>query len=249
MCEGDCRERDYFYIDVCSDREKSLSLFIDFPTHVSYNYFGHVCRKVRLPMNKRGEETRKHIKKCACSLFAEKGFKQVTMKDICEVTKLSRGGLYCHYNSTRQIFQEIVDDMASEQDNEIDLRIKQNKSALTILDDILNKYENEMLDSQSSLSIAIYEYFSIRDIASQNNTLYEQYLISANTWKKLIQYGMDRNEFNEVDVSAVFDLIVFSYQGVRMYSKLMPMDKETPSRIIKEIRKILVKSGGNSDIV
>ena len=248
MCEGDCRERDYFYIDVCSDREKSLSLFIDFPTHVSYNYFGHVCRKVRLPMNKRGEETRKHIKKCACSLFAEKGFKQVTMKDICEVTKLSRGGLYCHYNSTRQIFQEIVDDMASEQDNEIDLRIKQNKSALTILDDILNKYENEMLDSQSSLSIAIYEYFSIRDIASQNNTLYEQYLISANTWKKLIQYGMDRNEFNEVDVSAVFDLIVFSYQGVRMYSKLMPMDKETPSRIIKEIRKILVKSGSNSDI-
>ena len=54
-------------------------------------------------MNKRGQETRKHIKKCACSLFAEKGFKQVTMKDICEVTKLSRGGLYCHYESTRQI--------------------------------------------------------------------------------------------------------------------------------------------------
>ena len=59
---------------------------------------------------------------------------------------------------------------------------------------------------------------------------------------------MDRHEFNEVDISAVFDLIVFSYQGVRMYSKLMPMDKETPSRIIKEIRKILVKSGSNSDI-
>ena len=59
-------------------------------------------------MNKRGQETRKHIKKCACSLFAEKGFKQVTMKDICEVTKLSRGGLYCHYESTRQIFPDII---------------------------------------------------------------------------------------------------------------------------------------------
>ena len=116
-------------------------------------------------MNKRGQETRKHIKKCACSLFAEKGFKQVTMKDICDAAKLSRGGLYCHYESTRQIFQEIIDDMTSEQDNEIDLRIEQNCSAVTILDEILNKYENEMLDSQSSLSIAIYEYFSIRDIA------------------------------------------------------------------------------------
>ena len=139
--------------------------------------------------------------------------------------------------------------MTSEQDNVIDLRIEQNHSAVTILDDILNKYENEMLDSQSSLSIAIYEYFSIRDIADQSNVLYEQYLISANTWKKLIQYGMDRHEFNEVDSSAVFDLIVFSYQGVRMYSKLMHIDKETPFRIIKEIRKILVKTGDSSELI
>lgn len=193
-------------------------------------------------MNKRGQETRKYIKNCACSLFAEKGFKQVTMKDICEATKLSRGGLYCHYESTRQIFQEIIDDMMSQQDNELDVKIKQNQSAVSILDDILEVYRNEMIDSKSSLSIAIYEYFSIHDIARQNNTLYEQYLISANTWKKLIQYGIDRQEFNEVDIAAVFDLIVFSYQGVRMYSKLMPIDKQIPYRIMKEIKKILVRN-------
>lgn len=193
-------------------------------------------------MNKRGQETRKHIKKCACSLFAEKGFKEVTMKDICETTQLSRGGLYCHYESTRQIFQEIIDDMTGQQDDEIESKIKQNQSAITILEEILYKYENEMIDSQSSLSVAIYEYFSIHDIACQKNTLYEQYLISANTWKKLMQYGIDRQEFREVDIAAVFDLIVFSYQGVRMYSKLMPIDKEIPSRIIKEIKKILVRS-------
>ena len=33
--------------------------------------------------------------------------------------------------------------------------------------------------------------------------------------------SLDKHEFNEVDISAVFDLIVFSYQGVRMYSKLI----------------------------
>lgn len=198
-------------------------------------------------MNKRGQETREHIKKCACSLFAEKGFKQVTMKDICEAANISRGGLYCHYESTRQIFQEIIDDMTSKQDDEFDSKMKENQSAVTILDDILDKYKNEMIDSQSSLSIAIYEYFSIHDIASQKNTLYEQYLLSANTWKKLMQYGIDRQEFHAVDISAVFDLIVFSYQGVRMYSKLMPVDKEIPARIIKEIRKILVRSDSDGD--
>lgn len=210
-------------------------------------FFKHSCRKAGITMNKRGQETREHIKKCACSLFAEKGFKQVTMKDICEAANLSRGGLYCHYESTRQIFQEIIDDMTSKQDDEFDLKIKENQSAVMILDDILDKYENEMIDSQSSLSIAIYEYFSLHDIASQNNILYEQYLLSANTWKKLIQYGIDRQEFNLVDISAVFDLIAFSYQGVRMYSKLMPVDREIPRRIIKEIRKILVRSDGDGN--
>ena len=114
------------------------------------------------------------------------------MKDICEAAQLSRGGLYCHYESTRQIFQEMIDDMMSRQDQEFDLRIGQNQSAVTILDDILEGYRKEMLDSRSSLSTAIYEYFSLPEIAGQKNALYQQYLISANTWKKLIQYGIDR---------------------------------------------------------
>lgn len=192
-------------------------------------------------MNKKGQKTREHIKKCAAVLFAEKGFKQVTMKDICEAAQLSRGGLYCHYESTRQIFQEMIDDMMSWQDQEFDLRIGQNQSAVTILDDILEGYRKEMLDSRSSLSTAIYEYFSLPEIAGQKNTLYQQYLISANTWKKLIQYGIDRKEFHEVDIEAVFHLIVFSYQGVRMYSKLMPVDEGIPSGIVRQIKKILVK--------
>ena len=224
-----------------------LTFDIDFPTYVSYNNFRHICRKVGLHMNKRGRETRKHIKKCACSLFAEKGFKQVTMKDICEAAQLSRGGLYGHYESTCQIFQEIIDDMTGQQENEVDLKIKQNQSAVTILNDILHKYEKEMVDSQSSLSVAIYEYFSIHDIARQKNTLYEQYLITANTWKKLMEYGIARQEFHEVDIDAVFDLIVFSYQGVRMYSKLMPINEEIPFRIARQIRKILVRSDCNDN--
>lgn len=195
-------------------------------------------------MNKKGQETRNQIKKCACVLFAQKGFKQVTMKDICETAGLSRGGLYCHYDSTSQIFQEILDDMTGVQEQEVELRMEQEHPAAAILDDLLHKYEQEMLDSPSSLSLAIYEYFSMQDV-TQRNALYEQYLISASIWRKLLQYGMVRQEFREMDISAVFDLIVFSYQGVRMYSRLMPVDQETPAGIIREIRKIIVKSDGN----
>ena len=57
-------------------------------------------------MGKKGEDTKKLIREKAVSLFARKGFKNVTMKDICSVTGLSRGGLYRHYNSTQQIFSD-----------------------------------------------------------------------------------------------------------------------------------------------
>lgn len=192
-------------------------------------------------MNKKGQATRILIKKNASALFAAKGFKVITMKDICEATGLSRGGLYCHYASTSEIFAEIMHDMLERQKYAFNSKIENHISAIKILDDILKQYESEMLDSDSSLSIAIYEYFSMEEHNCQGNAIYKQYLLSSTMWKDLIQYGINRKEFNQVDVSAVFDLIVFSYQGVRMYSKLMPIDKKIPQNIIQEIRKILVK--------
>ena len=177
-------------------------------------------------INKRGEETRQLIKNCACALFASKGFKQVTMKDICEATKLSRGGLYCHYGSTQEIFKEIINDFMSQQGDTFSE---------------LECYRKEMIDSQSSLSLAIYEYFSIENNAGTKNELYTQYLASLNAWRNLMEYGIKKGEFNDVDIVSVFDLIVFSYQGVRMYSKLIPIDEDIPQRIIEQIKKILVK--------
>lgn len=191
-------------------------------------------------MSKRGIATKKLIKEKAYRLFAEKGFKEVTMTDVCEVTGLSRGGLYCHYENTDKIFREIIDDLMSYQDEEFTSKIEEGLSAVKILDDILERYKNEMIDRDASLSIAIYEYFSSREIASEKNVLYEQYIFSSDMWRKLIQYGIDKEEFNNVDIAAIFDLIVFSYQGVRMYSKLMPIDEMIPKRIIQEIRKLLV---------
>ena len=192
-------------------------------------------------INKRGEETRKLIKKCACDLFASKGFKQVTMKDICEAASLSRGGLYCHYESTQEIFKEIINDFMRRQEDTFSEKIGQNIPANEILNEVLEKYKAEMLDGQASLSLAIYEYFSIADVSETENELNTQYLASFKAWKNLLDYGIQTGEFNPVDIRPVFDLIIFSYQGVRMYSKLMPINEEIPQGIIEQIRKIIVK--------
>ena len=50
------------------------------------------------------ERTRESILDTAYELFARDGFNKITMKDICEATGMSRGGLYSHFGSTRELF-------------------------------------------------------------------------------------------------------------------------------------------------
>lgn len=191
-------------------------------------------------MGKKGDETKRLILEKAMALFAKKGFKNVTMKDICIDTGLSRGGLYRHYESTNQIFSEIIDILMNTQDNELSSKIENEVPAPVILDEILERYKTEMLDSAASLSIAIYEFFSLNYSDSEDNFLLKQYIYSVETWKNLIDYGVQRGEFRNVNYEEIIDIIIFSYQGVRMYSAIMPLAEQIPQRIVNHIKKILL---------
>lgn len=191
-------------------------------------------------MGTKGNKTKQFIKEQAKVLFATKGFKSVTMKDICEATDLSRGGLYRHYHSTEQIFSEIISEFLDIQNDLFSDSIEKGIPATDILNEILNRYKCEMVDSKASLSMAIYEYFSSREIEKDKNVLSKRYILSYDSWNKLIQYGITRGEFKQVNINGVFDVILFAYQGVRMYSQLMPIPKETPERIVEQIKSLLL---------
>lgn len=192
-------------------------------------------------MSLRGDRTRQDIRDRAYRLFAEKGFKEVTMKDICERTGLSRGGLYRHYESTEQIFLEIVDAFSNQQKNEVFSRMEKHVPAVVILEEILSKYEREMNDNENSFSLAICEYYSDPAISKEDNAVKRQYEISKATWTALINYGIGTKEFKRVNPESVFHILVFAYQGVRMYSRLMKIDQDIPNQIITEIKGLLLR--------
>ena len=229
-----------------SYKKSESKLFINFKqdgltkaTSVSYNKSDTTVAKMEAKiMGIKGDKTKQFIKQQAKVLFADKGFKNVTMKDICEVTELSRGGLYRHYNSTEQLFSEIISEFLEVQNDLFSESIDKGLPAIEILNEILNRYKSEMNDTQGSLSMAIYEYFSSRE--NEENVLSKQYNLSYHSWKKLIEYGISGNEFKQVDIKGVFDIILFTYQGVRMYSQLMPIPNETPERIIEQIKLLLL---------
>ena len=179
------------------------------------------------------------IRERAAGLFAQRGFKNVTMNDICQVTGLSRGGLYRHYDSTKQIFSAIVDELMQAQDNELSEKMKAEFPATQILDEILERYRQEMVDGEASLSVAIYEYYSGSATGDQENLLSKQYEYSVEMWSAFISYGIKRGEFKETDARELIDILLFAYQGVRMYSTIMPLDEQVPARIIHHVKRTL----------
>ena len=109
-------------------------------------------------MSAKGEKTREYILNSSYALFADKGYKQVTMKDVCEVTDMSRGGLYSHFSSTAELFEALLEKITKRDEVDFRDRIKNGESATDILNDAFDGMEKEMMHQEDSLSIAMYEY-------------------------------------------------------------------------------------------
>lgn len=53
-------------------------------------------------------DSREHILQTAQNLFLQKGFKEVTMKELVETAGLSKGAFYHYFTSKEQVFEEVI---------------------------------------------------------------------------------------------------------------------------------------------
>ncbi len=186
-------------------------------------------------MGLKGDRTKQNILEKSKRLFSVNGFKNVTMQQICDETGLSRGGLYRHFSSTGEIFEALLDEMGNVQEEDFYYQMKNGISAKIILEEVLERMQNEMCSENSSLNYAIMEYTK-----ECNN----QYLIKGNKkatayWTKLMEYGMERGEFVCANISEVVDIILYSYQGVQMYSQLIELNQNVAKNIINSIKRMV----------
>jgi AcrR family transcriptional regulator len=54
------------------------------------------------------KDSREHIINTAKNLFLQKGFKEVTMKELVESAGVSKGAFYHYFTSKEQVFEEVV---------------------------------------------------------------------------------------------------------------------------------------------
>ena len=187
-------------------------------------------------MATKGEKTREFILDKSYALFAKKGFKSVTMKDICEATDMSRGGLYSHFPGTKEIFEAIILRMTGNAADNMYSEMEKGVSALTILKKTLRNMEDEMKHPEDSLSLAVYEYSEMVDSDSMIRINRD----GEKKWASFIRYGIERGEFNKVNVDEIVSILTYSYQGVRMWSRIIPLRSQTIKSITNHIEQQLI---------
>ena len=158
------------------------------------------------------------------------------MKDVCEITGMSRGGLYSHFSGTDKLFEAVLEKITEKSATDFQTEIKEGTSAVKILEKTLDNMEEEMKHPEDSLSMALYEYAE-----TVNTDVMERLDRNAKEkWKMLIRYGIKRGEFQEVNVDEIVNAILYSYQGVRMWSRIISMKPKTIRSITDNIRKQLI---------
>lgn len=195
-------------------------------------------------MSSKKERTRELIIEASYSLFAKYGFNRITMKDVCEATGLSRGGLYSHFPGTKEIFEEILEKINQKGEMNFQKEIEEGKPAAVILESALGLMEDEMQHPEDSLSLAMYEYAGTVDKSLMNHFN----RIGEEKWTALIEYGISTGEFYAVNVEEIVNVILYVYQGVRMWSRIVTMTPETFRSITSHIRRQLIKEERNHGI-
>lgn len=176
-------------------------------------------------MGEKSIQKRQYILDQARKVFMEKGYKNVTMKDVVEACDISRGGLYLYFGSTQELFLEVLKLDADEADDVFSTRITENDTAADILTLFLKEQKKELLRKRNTLTVAVYEYFfSHKD--ERDNMLRKQFDAGVRVIEKLIEAGIASGEFYCENPRGAASNIMYVLEGLKINSQTMGITEE-----------------------
>lgn len=186
-------------------------------------------------MNK-SEVTRNRIIDAALQLFAEKGYQAITMKDICEKSGLSRGGVYRYFSSTKEVFLALLDRDLKDDTAEVEQAIRSQVSAHVILGHYFEHEKGIIFGAHRGLYYAMHEFAFAEPDQRQyfDNRVKE----SVKLVGKMFQYGQDSGVFKEFDVPSTALHIIYFFNAMKTSSSILTITEEMVNeqiRILKEM--------------
>lgn len=186
----------------------------------------------------------------ALHLFARDGYEAVSVSQIAGELDMTKGALYRHYKSKRDIFDSIVKRMEQqdgEQASDYDMPEDEKES-------MPEEYKDVSLDDFVEYSKSMFEYWTEDDFASsfrkmltieqfrseEMQNLYQQYLVSgpAEYVKELFKnMKMNHPEENAVKFYANMFFYYSLYDGAANKTKAKSQFEQMLDRIVEEMKK------------
>lgn len=191
-------------------------------------------------MGDKAAQKKKYIIENARKVFAEKGYKQVTMKDIVDACDISRGGLYLYFSGTEELFGEVL--LAEQEDagDALEGKIPTDATPAAVLALLLKEQKKEMLSKKPSLAKAVYEYFFANDIPPKENTLKKQFDAAVYVIEKLITAGVREGEFYCEDPRGAARNIMYVMEGLKIAAHTRGITEAAVDREIMYVMQGLI---------
>ena len=171
-------------------------------------------------MGEKSEQKREYILKKAREVFASKGFREVTMKDIVEACEISRGGLYLYFGSTEEIFKEILTAELENDGEDLTENLSQDTTMTEFLMLFLKEQKKIILRKKQDITIATYEFLfankAEKKTAQMMKGQFEKGIVVLN---KILEEGVRREEFYCENTKAEATNIMYVLEGMKICAK------------------------------
>ena len=187
-------------------------------------------------MGEKSQQKKKYIIEKAREVFVEKGYRNVTMKDIIEACDISRGGLYLYFPSTKEIFLEVLKQEQESGDDVFSPQLDADSTIVDILELFFAAQKAELLNSKDNLTMATYEYYFAHKPEGEENFLRAQFEAAVQALTQLIEMGVEDGELYCEQPQTAAEEIMYALEGLKASYLTM---KVSEAEIDKQIEYLL----------
>ena len=189
-------------------------------------------------------EARKvHILKAARTCFVRKGYHQTTMDDIVQEAGLSKGGVYWHFDSKKELFLAIIESTLGASQVAMRESLASQASAREKLNTVMAAFAEMVTSNQLSeiapLTLGVWaQNWQDPDVNKVVTKVYKQFRDSV---VQMIEQGIAQGEFKPVNAMALTSILLALYDGL-MVQVMIDEDMVDWGAISETLKNTLIAS-------
>ena len=175
------------------------------------------------------------VVRCAKAVFSQKGYYQASIADIIQRADIARGTFYLYFRSKRDVFNSILDDLATDLE-EVIKRIDLDPSA-TLLEQVRSLLRSVVMLALEDPDMTRIVLSRAGGLDSEfNSKLREFYKTVLGTIESALQHGIERGLVRECDPKVIACCVLGSMKEVVNH---ILSDAEATSQVDRILDEVL----------